>query len=327
MLAERRRVRGFTIIELLVVIAIIGIVAAIGLQVGATVASGQRSRTSENIVRMLDQVLGEYVSVKGSIPPAFATGTVRDFVDPARSPAQPNNRLTFPVADGRFERRQFPILADLPTGMAAEEQRFDRDRDPPQPSTTLFFHQLRDVTSAEAAAKLIDSRFISRANVSAWGWNDGDNGATLSGTLNQYDVAAGNDAMFPPIYGVVIRDAFDQPIRYVHPFFGGGHGSYVNPANPSAAVLRERFLLTSNMSVTNQTGFGRTAELSRSFLPWGSTTPRAPNPTGDGDEGSSANKQPYFYSVGPDKNPGKRTDNLYTVKPGFPIETQEFSNK
>lgn len=328
MLAERRPVRGFTIIEILVVIAIIGIVAAIGLQVAASVAAGQRSRTSENIVRVLDQVLGEYVTVKGTIPPAFVSGTARDFMDPARTFAQPNNKLTFPIADGRFEGRAFPIIADLPNAVTAEAQRFDRDRDPPQPTTTLFFHQLRDVTSAEAAAKLIDSRFISRANVSAWGWNDGDNGATPNATLNQYDAATANDATLPPIYGVVIRDAFDQPIRYVHPFFGGGHGTYADPANPTAQVrARETFSLTDSSGVTNQTGLRRTARLSRSFLPWGNTTPGSPNPVGDGDEGSSANKQPYFYSIGLDKDAGKRTDNLYTVKPGFPIETQEFSNK
>lgn len=311
--------RGFTILELLVVIAILSILLAIGIQISSSVVSAQKTRSSENIIRAMDQVLGEYVTAKGSLPSPFFQSRLRDVIDPTLTGvSQPEHNITFAVADGRFEGqggRSFPIITGVANNVSAEDQRYDADRDPPQPSLTLFLHQMKDLTGAEGVMKSLDARFVSRVTVTAWGWNNDSNPTQLV----QFDQPTGNDATRPPILGYVVRDALGQPIRYVHPFFSGGYGEYANPTQ--GLPQRTRFRFTNNPAVRNLIG-DRLGELSRSISPWAGNTPIAPNPVGDADEGLMANQQPYFYSPGPDRDPGKRLDNLYSVKPTFPADTQ-----
>lgn len=102
--------------------------------------------------------------------------------------------------------------------------------------------------------------------------------------------------LFPPLRTVF--DAWDRPIRYVHPAWDGllqtGSGS---PTPVMASSI-----------VSPPTGTGY-------FSP--NLQIRRSNATGaaDADAGICRGGQPYFYSAGPDGDPSTVADNVYLAKP------------
>jgi hypothetical protein len=119
-----------------------------------------------------------------------------------------------------------------------------------------------------------------------------------------------------PAIGIEVLDAWARPIRMVHPTFDGGHGGYLAGAavtNRANLVVRER--RGSTNEVPN--------EYSRSYRPFDPASTTG-SPIGDADEGICPNRRPYFYSAGPDSDPGKREDNIYTTRPTYPQETAQY---
>src|SRR6185503_13855015 len=104
----------------------------------------------------------------------------------------------------------------------------------------------------------------------------------------------------------IVKDAFGNPIHFVHPAYDGGFGKYLNP--PATVTNR------TNLSVLRRTGVSSTTTsyYSRSYRPW---TPAAGGAadlrTGDADEGICTGGAGYFYSAGMDGDPGTRDDNVY----------------
>ena len=99
-------------------------------------------------------------------------------------------------------------------------------------------------------------------------------------------------------------------IRFVHPTFDNGYGPYFDGTNTQARTLRK-------ISYNQGGNPAQPINMRRSYRP-------ATGTIGDADEGICAGRVPYFYSVGPDGDPGARADNVYSNHPTFPLETAKF---
>lgn len=118
--------------------------------------------------------------------------------------------------------------------------------------------------------------------------------------------------------GVELVDAWDNPIRVVHPAYDGGFGDYWN-TNTKTTDSRDT-LRTTYKSGGNQT----ILQVRRSYRPFNPTT-AGDEAIGDADEGICQGGRVYFYSAGPDGDPGTREDNIYgSVTPRYPAETEDF---
>ena len=365
-LAARRR-RAFTLIELLVVTGVIAILAAITFKLAGRTHLGAKTRSTENVIRALTQILGEYELVKGPVP-AMVTAKAGEILgqrqyDLAADPTPPgvlktfklvrstlseadaNEVLTFPLVDGRVTERTFPIadaIANDYKVAAADEQVLDRDLDPPQPAASLFLFEASRFTSAGSLLTQIGSTFASQDALSAWGWK------ASRPEVIQFDqyVANARDAdPRPPVLVPVVTDAWGRPIRFVHPAFQGGAGTYWDPKPADGGspkfVARPRILVGSPQAGQAPMTFDRSYQpFTPAFMlnsegrlepvPRVDTqgrTIRGASPAGDCDEGRHPAGRPYFYSAGPDGNPGARALNVYVdgARPQFPAETARFA--
>ena len=280
--------RAFTLVELLVVIAIIAIIATIALVVGSRVAAGGKVRATESILATLETVFESYQSQSQSAAPSLFT---------LRQPSAAGS-VTFPIFDGRNRDRNF----------ATPAAQFDVDNDPAQPSLTLFLLAAAEKIELDPLLKSIDSAFIERRTVNAFGW------------VNNAGIAQPQ-----PVTGLVIKDGFGQPIRYVHPAFHGGAGEYfVNPSgSPTGWTTGTPNREARDVRDTTPGSNAVPMKLSRSARPFGPAT--SVRTVADADEGLCVAGRPYFYSAGPDKNPGTRDDNLYSTRPTFPTETANIN--
>ncbi|MFO0861675.1 MAG: type II secretion system protein [Phycisphaerales bacterium] len=111
-----------------------------------------------------------------------------------------------------------------------------------------------------------------------------------------------------------ILDVWGNPIRYVHPRFGGVHGV------GSTAVEQLDDVLGSPPA-GKQYGFKSKNVTAFSRDPAPVNLPPGKKPTdykNDADGGAAPSRRPYFYSAGPDGDPSTVDDNVYTVRPNFP---------
>lgn len=121
------------------------------------------------------------------------------------------------------------------------------------------------------------------------------------------------------VRGVELTDQWDNPIRVVHPAYDGGYGDFWNPTTGSTSARNE-------LSLSYPSGGGVTIlRLRRSYRPFNPTDQRDADSIGDADEGICQGERVYFYSAGPDGDPGTREDNVYgSTRPKFPAETADF---
>lgn len=148
--------------------------------------------------------------------------------------------------------------------------------------------------------------------------------AGLVGTIQRMDAKFVSNSTFPSqapnfvqVKVPLVKDAWGNQIRFVHPKFHGGFGVWNTPAGaagPARPILQ---------ATVKQAGGGSTMiELRRSFRPY---TGSGAGDVGDADEGLCTGGRPYFYSPGPDKDPGTRSDNVYMdAPPQFPTETARY---
>lgn len=137
-----------------------------------------------------------------------------------------------------------------------------------------------------------------------------------SSQIRESDLAtAGGEA----IRGVELLDQWGSPIRAVHPAYDGGFGNFWNATSSPSLASRD------TLRVSAQSGGAVSIlQVSRSYRPFNPTTATG-EPIGDADEGICPNERVYFYSAGPDGDPGTREDNVYgAVRPQFPVETADF---
>lgn len=120
--------------------------------------------------------------------------------------------------------------------------------------------------------------------------------------------------------GVELLDAWDNPIRVVHPAYDGGFGDFWDADAESMNTSRD------TLRVSYESGGSPTIlQFRRSYRKFDPTDPGSADSIGDADEGICPNERVYFYSAGPDGDPGTREDNIYgSVEPRFPAETADF---
>ncbi|HED52705.1 MAG TPA: prepilin-type N-terminal cleavage/methylation domain-containing protein [Phycisphaerales bacterium] len=140
-------------------------------------------------------------------------------------------------------------------------------------------------------------------------------GGLDSEIIRQGEIGGAGD----PVRGVELIDQWGNPIRAVHPAFDGGFGEYWSPT--SSNMVSNRPLLQGKF----KNGRGeQTFKFRRSYRPFNADTAKG-NESGDADEGICPQGRLYFYSAGPDGDPGTRDDNVYgSVQPQWPTETAGF---
>lgn len=117
-----------------------------------------------------------------------------------------------------------------------------------------------------------------------------------------------------------ILDVWGNPIRYVHPRFAGAHGT----AGTGATELVSDVLPISGSATYKFTDFfrdGKThwvAQADGSYKRADESDIKEKTSRASSDGGGSPNRRPYFYSAGPDGDPGTIDDNVYTIRPNFP---------
>ncbi len=182
----------------------------------------------------------------------------------------------------------------------------DRDAYPAEPSLALFLHIASEVPAVDQTLKGIDSRFIKQLpDIRVFTPPGQPLRKNIGGTLTA-------------VKGYTILDAWGRPIRFVHPAWDGGGGQYWDG---NSLVARDPVAYDVN---ANGNAGEANELLRRSYRPFNPNTSTAANPVGDADEGICINGRPYFYSAGNDGDPGTRQDNVYSVRPTFPPETEKF---
>lgn len=144
-------------------------------------------------------------------------------------------------------------------------------------SVGLFEVQCRAQPSAAAAFQGLDTRFLRELDVDSNGSNWGD--------------------PFPPLRTTF--DAWDRPIRYVHPKL---HGLIYDPSGDPPGPKPVSVLLGPAPS-----GSQYLVNAIRRFR----------DTTSDADGGMCRGGRPYFYSAGADGDPATLEDNVYLLRPEF----------
>lgn len=168
---------------------------------------------------------------------------------------------------------------------------------PAEPTAGLYFLAVSKVKGLDEMFKGLDAKVLERSE-------------TISSAFGAVALPPGESVL-------TVRDGFGQPIRYVTPAYHGGHGEFFDQGTgtltPAASrgYLQVRYTFNDNSQVK---------PMRRSYRPFDATQ----TGVGDADEGLCTGGAPYFYSVGPDGDPGQRADNVYTTRPTFPLETQRF---
>lgn len=172
-----------------------------------------------------------------------------------------------------------------------------------EPSLALFLLIAGEVPEVDTTLKGIDARFASRSTISTNGTN-----------VRKY-----TNGVLGDVNALVVKDAWNRPIRFVHPTWDGGAGNYWNGSGLVGG--RQDYL---EFDVNGNGAISAQERIRRSYRPYDPTNPPVAAPVGDADEGLCPGNQPYFYSAGADGDPGTRSDNVYTKKPEFPTETKDF---
>ncbi len=188
---------------------------------------------------------------------------------------------------------EFPIIDAQINGAAAGV--YNSDSNPAEPSLGLFLLAGRASTAIDTGIRTLDPKLVTT-------------GPLVSGA-HFASHPSPTDKNNVPLQATTVKDAWGRPIRFVHPKFDGGYGS-VTLGDGTVISTRAR------RTVNARTVGGSIAMLQyiRSIRP-------AAGQTGTGDEGVCTGSQPYFYSAGADGDPGARTDNVYSNKPSYPVET------
>lgn len=156
---------------------------------------------------------------------------------------------------------------------------------------------------------------------------------TLTGINSKFIKNYSADELVQPFL-LTVFDAWDNPIRYVHPKFdgiiererrslasGGEPVNIINPnkpyfvagALPVGATQRVRMKFIRRNRLVN-------ADYGDQGPPPGGITPQGLDEfelLPDSDGGLTSGNRPYFYSAGPDGNPSTIEDNIYSNTPQF----------
>lgn len=188
-------------------------------------------------------------------------------------------------------RNAFPVADAIVRGAGGNERLVN--------SVGLFVAQTEDIAGISGAIDQINAQYVRTADVQyrLTGQAEGETQLTNR----------------PPALRTVF-DAWDRPIRFVHPSFDGqwtqGSRSTGQPGNFINMRAEDQSLLRSASQRDDLVIFN----LRRNFLT-DEDRAQTPDLVGDSDGGLTKSGQPYFYSAGEDGDPSTLEDNLYTSEP------------
>ncbi|MBY0262367.1 MAG: prepilin-type N-terminal cleavage/methylation domain-containing protein [Phycisphaerales bacterium] len=313
---------GFTLIEVVVVLGIIAILAAVSVVVFGRVTEGGRRSQTENIIRTLDATLDTLAAERegGRVPSRFVDDKGGEFA----------------IFDGRMDSAPSRAVSE-----AAE------------PSLGFFLAATRQVQGVQSAFNQIPGEFSDKEEASQYRYKKR---GQLVRAARIYDASAASAAepsnpsdvpedvplvtrqgaplrnvspgdTKPPAFPTLdIRDPWGNQIRFVHPGYGGGYGDFYRLASGGAGTWesRSRAVFSGEFK---QGGGSNSRKFNRSCRPFDPTDTASQGSgkarlVGDADEGTPTGRA-YFYSPGPDRDPGARGDNVYSgQRPQFPAETR-----
>ncbi len=303
---------AFTLIELLIVLSIIGALMALGMVVGRQVVAGSKARVTEQLITTLDQSIDSYVADKGKMPPpvyslAVTVGGAASVYD-------------FPAIDGR------PAGTKSYDGIVKDKNWFSVN-DATVPSMATYAAILKQSALSESILKAVPSKFVRTRFLDQWYDGTSNSTSTPKDFLEALDDTTGKKI---DVQSFEVIDPWGRPIRFVHPgyggeeFFDGPSGNYMDPANKNQVTADGiKRAITHSVYVRwgKTTDPAKQLQFRRSYQPFLANEDQSKLPTGDADEGLCPTRRPYFYSAGPDGDPGQRADNIYTTRPEFPEET------
>lgn len=184
----------------------------------------------------------------------------------------------FPVADAR----NMNLQDDLPTGQ------YTRAGNQMINSAGLFILQVSETQGAQGALEGLDS-----AVLRTWTPHRADN-------LN-------NPAAIPEM--PTLFDGWGNPLRYVHPAFGGLHPEDRNQAGQSVQVTS----ILGNAPAGREFAITQIRRNNRNTA----QNPESAEDFADSDGGRPRTGRPYFYSAGPSGDPSNTDDNVYSSRPYF----------
>lgn len=275
-----RRTGGFTLIELLIVIAIIGILAGLALVIGRQVSEGGRASVTRDLLRIMSQSLDATL-------------------------ADREGKLSWKYVDESTQKNEYAIF----DGRLNPGANRGNPAESAEPTVALLLLATKGAASIESAVGGLDTKFVTRAAFAT----TNPSGPTDTKNIFTRMPTAPRDASNAVLSGLVIKDPWGNPIRFAHPKFFGGTGTY----------FRDNSLATRNLDQVSLRDGGnpRTFDTRRSMRPFNPSTNAGD--IGDSDEGLLDGGRGYFYSVGPDFDPGSRADNVYIDPVKYPAETEK----
>lgn len=272
---------AFTLIELLVVIGVIGLLAAISLGVGARMVTTGKIRATEGVLQSLDQTLSIYIDSEGELPPALVAVRNEDLPRSVSQLVGNDNPAYYPAFDGTTENGE--VLVN---------------------SIGLYLYSAQKVGSVQDTLAGIDPKFIRLYSPSAQA--SGSSGG----------VGPGSSVSQQPEL-LTVFDAWDNPIRFVHPKFDGIIERSRRNMNSDGESLRiDR---AQNGFFVDPPAGGREMIVFSVRRNKMTREEREANPdlVADSDGGVCPGPRPYFYSAGPDGDPSTTDDNIYTTIPTY----------
>lgn len=144
-------------------------------------------------------------------------------------------------------------------------------------------------------------------------------GTAIAQIDNRYVRRYDPDGAGPQPELTTVFDAWDRPIRYVHPALDGiwvgsprteGQAGTAVDLSAGGSPIKDQ-TLRNNLAITS---------VRRAYYSDADRAANANIGTGDSDGGLCPSPKPYFYSAGEDGDPSTLKDNIYTTKPNTEVE-------
>ncbi len=138
--------------------------------------------------------------------------------------------------------------------------------------------------------------------------------ATIAGVNPKFVRSYDADGAGPQPELTTVFDAWDRPIRYVHPIFDGEWTANERTVgNPGTQVSLKDAAASPIKDITVRNDLAVWV-LRRNYLT-DDDRQATPGMVGDSDGGICPSPRPYFYSAGEDGDPSTIDDNVYTTEP------------
>lgn len=222
--------------------------------------------------------------------------------------ADRDGKLTWKYTDESTIKNEYAIYDGRVMNPAANR---GSPTEPAEPTVSLLLLATKGAASIESAVGGLDSKFVTRTTFAT----TAPTGPTDTKNIYTRMTTAPKDASGNVLNGLVIKDPWGNPIRFAHPKFFGGSGPYFQTSGVTTTRSTDQVSVRSGGNPLNMT-------VRRSYRPFDPSMNASD--IGDADEGLLDGGRGYFYSVGPDFDPGSRADNVYIDPVKFPTETEKL---